>query len=245
MRPAARGVTWLLGLLSVGVALRLAATGDLAAPPMASLDGLSGWVDARQPAAAAVALARLTAELSVWYLLAVSALHAIAGVTRAAGGHRVADAIATPAVRRLVRAGLGLGLAAASSVGGRDEVGAPGTVTMTPVAESVVVTQTRIEDPGGTAFMRPDVARDGGVAQMVPVAPGGPTIWVVGPGDSFWSIAEELLADAWGRPPTDAETDPVWRGLVERNRGRLVDPGDPDAIHPGQVFEVPPLPPVA
>lgn len=245
MRPAARGVTWLLGLLSVGLALRLAATGDLAAPPMASLDGLSGWVDARRPAAAAVALARLTAELSAWYLLAVSALHAIAGATRAAGGHRLADAIATPAVRRLVRAGLGLGLAAASSVGGQDEVGAPGTVTMTPVAESPVVSQTRTPEPGGTASMRPGVARDAGVAQLVTAAPGGPTTWVVGPGDSFWSIAEELLADAWGRPPTDAETDPIWRGLVERNRGRLVDPGDPDAIHPGQVFEVPPLPPVA
>jgi nucleoid-associated protein YgaU len=108
-----------------------------------------------------------------------------------------------------------------------------------------VAGQTRIQEPRGTASMRPGVARGGGVAQMVPVVPGGPTTWVVGPGDSFWSIAEELLADAWGRPPTDAETDPVWRGLVERNRGRLVDPGDPDAIHPGQVFEVPPLPPVA
>lgn len=245
MTRAARGVTWLLGLLSVGVALRLAATGDLAAPPVASLDGLSGWVDARQPVAAAVALARVAAELSVWYLLAVSALHVIAGATRAAGGHRLADAITTPAVRRLLRAGLGLGLAAASSVGGQDEVGAPGTVTMTPVAESPVVSQTRIEEPGGTASMRPDVARDAGGAQLVPAAPGGPTTWLVGPGDSFWSIAEELLADAWGRPPTDAETDPVWRGLVEANRGRLVDPGDPDAIHPGQVFEVPPLPPVA
>ena len=249
MRPAARGVTWLLGLLSVGVALRLAATGDLAAPPMASLDALSGWVDARPPAAAAVALARLAAELSVWYLLAVSALHAIAAATPAAGGHRLADAIATPAVRRLVRAGLGLGLAATSSVGGQDELVTRGTVTMTPVAESLVAEslvagQTRIQEPGGTASMRPDVARHGGVAQMVPATPGGPTTWVVGPGDSFWSIAEELLADAWGRPPTDAETDPVWRGLVERNRGRLVDPGDPDAIHPGQVFDVPPLPPV-
>ena len=243
-RPA-RAAGWLLGLLAIGTALRLAATGDLAAPPLHSLDRLTSWADAREPAAAAMALVRLTAELATWYLLAVSALHAVATISRAAGGHRLADAVATPAVRRLVRAGLGLGLAAASSVSGRDEVAAPGTVTMTPVAEAPVVTQTRIEDDGGTATMRPDVVADGGVAQMAPLAPDAPTSWMVEPGDSFWSIAEELLVDAWHRQPTDAETDPFWRALIERNRHRMVDPADPDLIQPGQVFEVPPLPPVA
>ena len=33
--------------------------------------------------------------------------------------------------------------------------------------------------------------------------------WTVAPGESFWSIAEELLADHLGRPPTDAEMRPV------------------------------------
>lgn len=243
-RPG-RAVAWLLGLVSAGVALRLAATGDVAGPPLGSLDGLAAWADEREPAASAIALVRMTAELAVWYLLAVSALHAVASLLRAAGGHRLADAIATPGVRRLVRAGLGLGLAAASSVGGQEEASAPGTVTMTPVAESPLVTQTRIEDPGGTASMRPSVPTDGGAARMAPVRPAPPSAWVAEPGDSLWSIAEELLTDAWQRPPTGAETDPFWRALVERNRGRLVDPGDPDLIHPGQVFEVPPLPPVA
>lgn len=242
MRRSTRALGWLLGLGLAGLLLRLAATGDLASPPLGSLDDLAAWSDAREPAAAGIALLRLVAELAVWYLLAVSALHVASTVLRASGGHRAADALTTPGVRRLVRAGLGLGLAAASSVSGQEEAGAPGTVTMTPVAEAPLVIQTRIEDPGGTATMRPQVAQETGVARMTPVAP---TTWTVAPGESLWTIAEELLADAWQRHPTDAETDPFWRSLVEANRSRLVDPADPDLIHPGQVFEVPPAPPPA
>lgn len=239
-RRAGRAAAWLLGLLCAGVLLRTAATGDLSAPPVGSVDDLTTWADEREPVATAVALVRLVSELSVWYLLAVSALHAGAAVLRVAGAHRLADTVATPAVRRLVRAGLGLGLAAASSVGGREEATAPGTATMTPVPRAALVTQTRIEHPTGTATMRPQPAPESGVAPMVPVAP---ATWTVAPGESLWSIAEELLTEAWRRPPSDAEIDPFWRALVEGNRARLVDPADPDLIHPGQVFEVPPLPP--
>ena len=53
------------------------------------------------------------------------------------------------------------------------------------------------------------------------------------------SIIRRFWADA-GRPvPTDAEIDPYWRRLIEHNRDRLIDPANPDLIHPGQVFETP------
>lgn len=241
---AGRSLVWLVGLVAAGAALRLAATGELAAPPLDSLDQIVAWGDAREPVATAIALVRLAAEVGVWYLLAVSLLHVLSGATRLSGGHRLADALAAPGVRRLVHAGLGIGLAAASSVGTQDEVGAPGTVTMTPVAVTPVVTQTRVEDNGGTASMRPSVPTpaDGGTAPMAPTPTATTTTWTVAVGESLWGIAEELLTDSWQRPPTDAEIDPVWRALVERNRGRLVDPADPGLIHPGQVFEVPRLP---
>lgn len=239
MIRALRAAAWVLGLLATAVVLRLAATGDLATPPVGSLDSLTAWADAREPVAAAVALVRLAAEVGTWYVLAVTALHVAAVILRSTGGHRLADALAVPAVRRLVHAGLGVGIAAASSVGGQEEATATGAVTMTPVAEAPLVTQSRVEDPGGTAAMRPhpDVV-DEGVARMAPV----PSTWTVTAGESLWTIAEELLADAWHRPATDREVDPFWRALVERNRGRLVDPDDPDLIHPGQVLEVPPPP---
>ena len=57
---------------------------------------------------------------------------------------------------------------------------------------------------------------------------------VVDVGDHFWSIAEDQLAAALGRPPTDTEIDPYWRDLIDANTDRLVRPGDPNLLHPGQ-----------
>lgn len=236
-RRAARALVWLLGLGAAGVALRAAATGHLAPPPLGT-DGLADWAARRHPAAISIALVRLVAEVAVWYVAAVSALHAASTALHLVGGHRLADAIAVPAVRRAVRAGLGLGLAAASSVGGRD----PAAVDVRADARSEAPLALAVPADGrrGTATMRPQAVEPAaaGVARMAPL----PASWTVDRGDSLWSIAEELLADAWQRPPSDAEVDPFWRALVERNRGRLVDPGDPDHIEPGQVLEVPPLP---
>jgi len=62
-------------------------------------------------------------------------------------------------------------------------------------------------------------------------------------GDSFWTIAKDALADAWGRPPSDREITPYWRQVVDANRDRLAPPHDPNLIYPGQVFELPPTPP--
>lgn len=62
---------------------------------------------------------------------------------------------------------------------------------------------------------------------------------VVVSGESFWSIARELLAVELGRAPTDAEVVPVWRRLIEANHDRLVVPGEPDLIFPGQQLVLP------
>ena len=66
--------------------------------------------------------------------------------------------------------------------------------------------------------------------------------WEVQPGEHFWHIATTTLEQAWGRTPTDAEIVPYWQQLIEVNRARLAPPGDPDLIHPGQRFELPPVP---
>jgi hypothetical protein len=238
-RPG-RALGWLAGLVVAAIALRLAAHGTLSAPSLGSPGALTDWAGGREPVVASVALVRLVAEVATWYLLALSALHLVSGALRTTGGHRLADALSLPAARRLVRAGLGVALVAAP-VGDRDEVASPGVATMAPVAHAPLATEAGAEAPRGTATMQPvaTATTDRGTAPMVPA----PATWTVTAGDSLWSIAEELLADAWHRPPTDAEVDPFWRTLVAANQARLVDPSDPDLIHPGQVFEVPPLPP--
>lgn len=64
----------------------------------------------------------------------------------------------------------------------------------------------------------------------------------VEPGDHFWELAAQRLADAWGRQPTAAEISPYWADMVAANSGRLLPPNDPDVIYPEQVFELPPTP---
>lgn len=64
----------------------------------------------------------------------------------------------------------------------------------------------------------------------------------VEPGDSFWELAEEQLEEATGHLPTDAETAPYWQDMVEANQDRLVQPGNPNLIVPGQELCVPPVP---
>jgi nucleoid-associated protein YgaU len=76
----------------------------------------------------------------------------------------------------------------------------------------------------------------------VPV--GAVTTWTVRPGECFWSIADDVLTAAWGRPPTDAEIVPYWHTLIDANRAVLADRSNPDLIFPGQVFTVPAVPAV-
>lgn len=64
--------------------------------------------------------------------------------------------------------------------------------------------------------------------------------WVVAMGDSFWSIAEEAVAEAApGRAPTGDEVTAYWARLVDANRHRLADPGNPDLLLPGQRLALP------
>lgn len=66
--------------------------------------------------------------------------------------------------------------------------------------------------------------------------------WTVRRGECFWSIADDALAHALGRAPSDAEVVPYWRAMIQANRHLLADPANADLIYPGQVFAVPPVP---
>ncbi len=76
-----------------------------------------------------------------------------------------------------------------------------------------------------------------------PVAPPTPTrrVWNVQPGQHFWAIAAATLHDTWGRDTTAAEIAPYWRELIDANRARLRDPGNPNLVYPGQEFDLPPV----
>ncbi|HET9444059.1 MAG TPA: hypothetical protein VFO65_12095 [Acidimicrobiales bacterium] len=128
-------------------------------------------------------------------------------------------------------------------------VAGPGDVVMQRVAGGDDVVMRRVADPGeetGVVMEGLPAGLPPGTAAVGTMAAGGPAApaqWTVRPGDHLWRVAEEVLATAWTRPPSDSETTPYWARLVEVNRSNLADPANPDLLFPGQVLEVPPPPP--
>ena len=58
-------------------------------------------------------------------------------------------------------------------------------------------------------------------------------------GESFWSIAEREVSAQLGRAADRRRDHAWWADLVAANADRLVEPGNPNLILPGQVFVVP------
>lgn len=257
-------LAWLVFLVATVVALHRTG-GILAPPPLTEPGELGRWTAERSPAEAAVAGARLLALASAWYLLVSTAATAVARLAGAARLVGVADAVSTPLVRRLVSGAVGVSLVTAAAGGGTAYASAD-THLGDPRPTSVEPMRSFAEGPGTPPVMRlmappaagaPDpAAGEPGLASDAEV--GGPTTapgndgaagsnpasrsWTVRPGDHLWAVAEQVLAEEWERAPTDAEVDPYWRAVVERNRPVLRDPGNPDLVFPGQVLAVPPPP---
>ena len=61
-------------------------------------------------------------------------------------------------------------------------------------------------------------------------------------GDHFWALATQALTEQWGRTPTATEITPYWQTMVTLNQNRLLPPGDPDMIYPGQQLIIPDTP---
>lgn len=67
--------------------------------------------------------------------------------------------------------------------------------------------------------------------------------WTVTRGESFWSIAAEHLKDELSRADlTDEAVAEYWQNLIDANADRLIDPGNPDLIFPGQELLLPQVP---
>jgi len=87
----------------------------------------------------------------------------------------------------------------------------------------------------------PEVSAPGAPTTTAPPAGGAPAavtvddneVWVVDAGDSFWSIAEDVV----GRGD---RTRAYWEQLIVANRDRLAVPDQPDLLFPGQRLTLPP-----
>lgn len=214
----------LAALIAAVVVLLAAGRGPLAAPPL-SVDGFAAWVDERGAVTAAVALARLAALGAAAWLATVTSL-------AAAGAWSTAQKAIPPALRHAVGGLAGVGVASVVVLGGGS-----GERRVDVAAEPLVLLPAESE---GTATMT--------LLEQAPPLPPAPAAepapapavdeWVVSPGESFWSIAVEVVGDTLGRQPTDAEVDGYWRALIAANADRLVS-ANPDLLLPGQSLHLP------
>lgn len=244
LRPTRRGSTllliaWILGLLAAVAVLTLAGRGALGAPSILEPAAWRPWASGRDALTIAFAVARLLTLGLAWYLLGATVIGGIGRVARLRRMVALADLLTVPAVRRLLQSALGLGLATAAL-----SVGSPTTSATAPPPTAATVTMAAQADAGHVVMI--PLSERG--ETMTPVAdvpvpqPDEPQQWTTQRGDHFWSIAEQVLRDAWGRTPTDAEIVRYWDALITANQSRLADPGNPDLIYPGQTFTVPPPP---
>lgn len=129
---------------------------------------------------------------------------------------------------------------------------APPAPAGTPAADLPLVPPPGPADPPATSRPRPPAANRasaGGIPAQAAPAPAAASgaapleEWVVEPGDSFWTIAEEAMADARpGTAPSDDDVAAYWRRLIDANRDRLAAPANPDLLLAGQRLVLPAVP---
>ena len=159
----------------------------------------------------------------------------LAAASESSGGIRQPAAVSgaadpTDAVRGLRTAGASRAAGAAharepSPPSAREDGGPPTTAELPPLTATMV---------------RTDGSPAPGAGSGVSPLPQPGNTWVVGPGDSFWSIAEDMLSPSGGDPPSERDVGRYWRRLIAANRAGLVDPGNPDLLIPGQELDLPP-----
>ena len=251
----ASGLAWIALLALLLWLLHHAGSGPLGGPPSWDRSGLREWLDGTDGVLAAFAILRLVGLGLGAYLLAVAVLGVLARLTQRRSLIRLADVATLPFARGLLGTAAGVGLTASTiglvALDARLEAAPIGVSTAGPAPTESL---RRLPDPAdpsspdapdGTSTMRvEDGAAEAAPPEEGPPSEAGPPPeWTAEPGDHFWSIAADTLAQGWGRTPTDGEVVPYWTAVMEANRDRLVDPGNPELIYPGQVFRLPDLPP--
>ena len=236
-----RTIAALFALAVIITVLHLAARLDLRGPTGLSGSELGDWLE--DPVIAAATVARWVAlGLSYYLFVAVAAIGLFVSdiEEQPTGIRRLFPASLTSAIG--VALGIGIPLASATTFALSTDPPAPAPVEALQLMA--------VEDP---LVLQPDVDTKTTKVQnglrphdsLHPVRSATPTVdsWLVESGDSLWSIAEETLQDH--SEPGDVMTDETiaayWRVVIEANLDRLVEPGNPDLIMPGQEIVLPPI----
>jgi hypothetical protein len=243
VRRPTRAIAALLALVCLILGLHALSRLGLRGPTGTSRDELDQWLGDPLPAAAT--LVRWLALALAYYLAAVVVAVILAG-----------ERLSNTPLRYVVPSGL------ASTIGvllGLSAVAIPlanhmhhaGQSNQSVSPDTEVLQLVELEEPPTLRAVDEPMAPGPDLGHLTPVRPdsgvGAPVneeTWTVEPGDSFWAIAEEHLRDEWSRAElSDGEVATYWRTLIDANTDRLVEPGNPDLLLPGQVLILPQTPP--
>jgi len=228
----------------------------LAAPSLTEPGRWAAWLEARDPIVAAFSILRLVAHGGLWYLAVATLVGLLLRMVGAASLVRVADRLTIGPVRRMLAGTMSLGLAASgvlavaapalrAPVAAATQSVEPSATSTSTTATSTTATSTSAVSPA-TVTMHQLAPAEIGQPPAVAPAPEVATAttspadhWTVRPGECFWSIADSVLTEKWGRPASDAEIVPYWQRLIDANRHQLIQRDNPDLIVPGQLLAVP------
>ncbi|MGH8933573.1 MAG: LysM peptidoglycan-binding domain-containing protein [Egibacteraceae bacterium] len=235
-----------MSLLIAAIAmLILMGNGGLATPSVLEPAAWPTWARGREPLSVAFAILRLVGLAVAWYLLGVTTIGILARVLRWVRLVELADILTVAWVRNLLQSALGLGLATAAVTGATlghrpVEMDRPRATIAAAVPTSSMQFESEVE-PEVARPLPPALVPDS-LAPVLGAPQSSADTYLVKPGDHFWTIAEQVLAQSWGRAVTEDEIMPFWQQLVEVNRSGLIDPGNPDLILPGQYLTIPASP---
>lgn len=250
-----------LGLWLTACTAALAALWSVEEPrfdlPPANPDTWSRWVSGRESLDAAAGVSRLLATLALSYLLVVSVAHLLALAWGPAGLCRLTRRLSPGPVAALAATAVLGGSPLAAAMGtpagltadgdGSGEIPAPvmrvieddtsPTTTTVPVT---TIPSPRTTDPS------PDTTAPTTAPTTTPQpAPPGAAEdatsmdYAVGAGENLWVIAEQQVRLNLGHEATEAEIRDYWLALMDLNAPRMVEPGNPNLLLPGQVLRLP------
>lgn len=112
----------------------------------------------------------------------------------------------------------------------------PSSTTTSPAQPVPGSTGSSDGDPREAPIGPPPPASTGDVAAS---GPGEPLSYVVVEGDHLWGIARRWVQLVNQREPSEAEVRDYWLALMEHNATRMVEPGNPNLLLPGQELVLP------
>lgn len=213
--------------------------------PIDSATEIRRWVEATEPALLAAAVLRLAGLAACAYVGSVLVAAVLADVLRWRRLTAVSLRLAPALLRHSAMGGASLGLAAGTLLtpAPAKASSAPGVALaadVVPVASDDTAVMTKLEEDAPQDHAAQDASMINLDPATPPEAPPAPSTdtWVVMPGESFWSIAEQVLTESQARP-SESDIAAYWQRLILANRDRLADPGNPDLLFSGQELTIP------